>query len=67
MTLRQAEVLSLVAAGFTDKEIAARLGITPRAVSKHLERLYKQLQLRNRADAASAWTRALLSPSDGAV
>jgi DNA-binding CsgD family transcriptional regulator len=63
VTLRQAEVLSLVAAGFTDKEIAVRLGITSRGVSKHLERLYKQLQLRNRADAARVWTRGLHAPT----
>ncbi len=63
VTLRQGEVLSLLAAGLTDKEIALRLGITPRAVSKHLERLYRQLHFRNRADAAAAWTRGL-TPRD---
>ena len=56
VTLRQAEVLLLVSAGLTDKEIGARLGVTSRSVSKHLERIYRQLRLRNRADAAAAWT-----------
>lgn len=57
LTPRQDEILSLVAAGRSDKEIATRLGLTPRTISKHLERIYTKLQLPNRAAAAAFWTR----------
>jgi DNA-binding CsgD family transcriptional regulator len=39
LTPRQREILSLVADGASDKQIAARLGISYRTVRTHLERL----------------------------
>ena len=40
---RQAEVLALAAEGLRDAAIAARLGISPRTVEKHLQIAYEQL------------------------
>jgi DNA-binding CsgD family transcriptional regulator len=50
---RQAEVLALVAAGATNAAAAARLGISPRTVQKHLEHVYDRLGVRSRTAAAS--------------
>ena len=55
---RQEEVLSLIADGFTDKEIAARLGLRQRTVRTHLERLYARNGLHNRAGALTIWLRS---------
>jgi DNA-binding CsgD family transcriptional regulator len=55
---RQEEVLTLIAAGFTDKEIAVRLGVGQRTVRTHLERLYARHGLHNRAGALTAWLRS---------
>ena len=44
------EVLTLVADGLTNREIAARLGISPRTVESHRESLMKKLSLRSVAE-----------------
>jgi DNA-binding NarL/FixJ family response regulator len=54
-TPRQEEILGLVAEGCSDKEIASRLDLSCRTVSKHLERLYDKLGFRNRTIAAVVW------------
>lgn len=45
---RKREVLALVAAGFANKEIAGRLGVTPWAVEKHLRQLFRWYGVPNR-------------------
>jgi RNA polymerase sigma factor (sigma-70 family) len=42
---RELEVLRLVAAGFTSKQIAKKLNISPRTVSKHRENMMRKLQI----------------------
>jgi DNA-binding CsgD family transcriptional regulator len=59
---RQREIMLLVATGLSDKEIAARLQVSPHTVRTHLQRLYSQHSLRNRAEAAATWTRATAEP-----
>ena len=56
-TARQAQVLSLIAAGLSDKEIAARLGVSPRTVRTHLERFLREHRMSSRTEAATAWLR----------
>jgi DNA-binding NarL/FixJ family response regulator len=55
---RQEQVLSLIADGLTDKEIAVRLGLQQRTVRTHLERLYARHGLHNRAGALTIWLRS---------
>ena len=50
---RQREVLDWVAAGKTDAEIGEILGVSPRTVQKHLERVYDLLGVENRTAAAA--------------
>jgi DNA-binding CsgD family transcriptional regulator len=54
-THREAEVLSLAAAGWTNLRIARRLGITERTVRKHLSSVYEQSGRHGRASAAAWW------------
>jgi DNA-binding CsgD family transcriptional regulator len=54
---RQGEIMHLVATGLSDKEIAARLQVSPHTVRTHLQRLYAQHGLHNRAEAAATWTK----------
>jgi DNA-binding NarL/FixJ family response regulator len=51
LTEREREVLILIAAGSTNREIAARLYLSPHTVKEHTSALYRKLQARNRADA----------------
>lgn len=48
---RQREVLRWVAAGKTDRDVGAILGISPRTVHKHLQNVYAQLGVENRTAA----------------
>jgi DNA-binding NarL/FixJ family response regulator len=56
LTTREAEVLRLVALGGSNRDIAARLGVSDRTVQKHLERTFRKLGVSSRsAAAARAW------------
>ena len=63
---RQREIMLLLATGLSDKEIAARLQVSPHTVRTHLQRLYAQHGLRNRAEAAATWTRGRAEPAEDA-
>lgn len=53
LTRREAEVLSWVAHGRTNLEIAALLTMSPRTVQKHLERVFQKLGVESRTAAAA--------------
>jgi DNA-binding CsgD family transcriptional regulator len=57
LTHRQREVLDLLVAGLSNKEIAARLGISPKTVMHHTMAIYQVLGVRGRAEAAVAAVR----------
>jgi DNA-binding NarL/FixJ family response regulator len=57
VTPRQAEVLRLIATGLSDKQIASRLGVSPRTVQSHVDRLYLQNGLHKRTALIAAWVR----------
>ncbi len=48
---REREVLDLIAAGSTNREIAQRLYLSPHTVKEHTSALYRKLGARNRAEA----------------
>jgi DNA-binding CsgD family transcriptional regulator/tetratricopeptide (TPR) repeat protein len=53
LTPREAEVLSLVARGYTNREIAAALVISVRTASVHVSHILRKLDARNRLEAAA--------------
>ncbi len=57
VTPRQAEILTLVAFGLSDKQIAVKLGVSPRTIQSHLDRLFLQYGFHKRAAAVAAWLR----------
>jgi DNA-binding NarL/FixJ family response regulator len=48
---REREVLGMIAAGATNKEIAERLFLSPHTVKDHTSALYRKVGARNRAEA----------------
>ena len=48
---REREVLELISAGSTNREIAEQLYLSPHTVKEHTSALYRKLGARNRADA----------------
>jgi len=53
LTTREGEVLSWLAKGKTNRDIAQILGLSPRTVDKHLEQIYSKLGVENRTAAAA--------------
>ena len=54
LTPREREVLSLLAEGLTQDEIADRLVISPKTVATHIQRILGKLDVRSRARRAVA-------------
>jgi HD-GYP domain-containing protein (c-di-GMP phosphodiesterase class II) len=52
LTVREIEVLVLVARGMSNKQIAERLVITPKTTGNHVEHIYAKISASNRAAAA---------------
>lgn len=51
LSAREQEVLQLLAAGLQNKQMAARLGISPRTVERHCDGIYSKLGARGRTEA----------------
>lgn len=51
LSIRQREILRLIAHGEPDKEIASRLAISENTVSSHITLLMARLKARSRANA----------------
>ena len=53
LTEREAEVLRLVAAGLSNKEIAAELHLSAKTVSRHLSNIFTKIGVSSRAAATA--------------
>jgi DNA-binding NarL/FixJ family response regulator len=66
LTAREVEVLGLLAAGKTNKEIATELFLSVSTVQRHVANIYAKIGAHGRAEAtAYALTRGLAHPSEG--
>jgi DNA-binding NarL/FixJ family response regulator len=54
LTVREAEVLRLVAKGYTNKKVAENLGVSGCTVKNHLAKIYEKLNCSNRTEAVLA-------------
>ncbi|HRN84579.1 MAG TPA: response regulator transcription factor [Hyphomicrobium sp.] len=55
LTVRERELLTALAAGWTNLQIAARIGISRNTVKYHLKNLYDKLDVNNRAMAVALY------------
>jgi DNA-binding NarL/FixJ family response regulator len=62
LTAREGEVLHWLAGGKTNRDIAEILGMSPRTVNKHLERIYVKLGVETRASATAMAVHSLSAP-----
>jgi DNA-binding NarL/FixJ family response regulator len=66
LTGREAEVLALVAAGRTNREIAEALVLSHKTVARHLSNIFAKLEVSSRTQAAAyAFEHGLASPERG--
>jgi DNA-binding CsgD family transcriptional regulator len=59
LTTREAEVLTWISKGKTNHEIALILDFSPRTANKHLEQIFRKLNVENRTAAAAVTLRYL--------
>jgi DNA-binding NarL/FixJ family response regulator len=64
LTERERELLELIAQGFNNAEIAARLSISPKTVRNHISNIFSKLQVTDRAQAIIRARDAGLGRSD---
>lgn len=62
ITLREQEVLGLLAAGKSNKEIADKLGISPNTVKTQVASLYQKLEVQRRTQAVQKARELALIP-----
>ena len=62
LSLRETEVLRMVAAGLTDGEIAERLVLSPRTVHAHLRTIYRKLGVTSRTAAIRTASGIVMPP-----
>jgi DNA-binding NarL/FixJ family response regulator len=62
LTAREADVLALIGAGFTNREIAGRLFVSEATVKTHINHLFAKIGARDRAAAINYATRHGLDP-----
>jgi DNA-binding CsgD family transcriptional regulator len=63
LTERETEVLRLIADGLTTRDVAARLGISPRTVENYKQHMFAKLGVQSRAHAVAVASRGgLLGP-----
>jgi DNA-binding NarL/FixJ family response regulator len=62
LTARETEVLRLVAAGLTSKEISQELSVSVRTVGRHITNVYDKIGARSRAEATAYALRNGLTP-----
>ena len=54
LTIRQQQLISLVARGLTNKEIASQLNLSEFTIKNHLHRIMKQVEVETRYDMVNA-------------
>jgi len=68
LSLREVEVLQLVARGLTDNEVADQLFISPRTVARHLQSIYNKLGVSSRTAAtAIGFQHGVVSPAHARI
>jgi len=61
LSKRECDVLSCLQKGLSNKEIGMVLGISPRTVQKHLQRVYQRLGVESRVEAVVIMQRSGMS------
>ena len=59
LTERQTKIVEMIAAGYTDKQLAGRLGMSPSTLRTHLDRLFRRFGVHTRAALVAGWLRSL--------
>ena len=61
LSAREAQIMTLIAEGHSNGQIAAHLVLTEKTVKNHVNRIYAKLGAGSRSDAISRWGAELAS------
>lgn len=53
LSIRETEIIILIANGFSDKEISSKINISPRTIQTHVTRICSKLNAKNRTHAVT--------------
>ena len=67
LSVREAEIMDLVAQGLTNTQIARRLYLSEKTVKNHINRIFAKLGVTNRAHAVAVWLGTAGGPGDPAT
>ncbi|MBO0663808.1 response regulator transcription factor [Jiella sp. MQZ9-1] len=59
LNVRERELLDILARGWTNQQIANRIGMSENTVKYYLKNIYEKLNVRNRSMAVALWTREI--------
>ncbi|HEX3720616.1 MAG TPA: response regulator transcription factor [Verrucomicrobiae bacterium] len=59
LSAREREILDLLAEGLSNKEIAAKLNVSPYTIKNHLAKVFEKLHVRSRTEAVMAYLRPI--------
>ena len=66
LTAHELQIARLVAYGMTNREVAAKLFLSPKTIEYHLSQIYRKLDLRSRTQLASLMAQEMPEPSRAA-
>jgi DNA-binding CsgD family transcriptional regulator len=58
LTEKQTKIVEMIAAGYTDKQLAGRLGMSPGTLRTHLDRMFRRFGVHTRAALVACWLRS---------
>jgi DNA-binding CsgD family transcriptional regulator len=67
LTAHELQIARLVAYGMTNREVAAKLFLSPKTIEYHLSQIYRKLDLRSRTQLASLMAQEMPEPSKTAA
>src|SRR3954468_12952525 len=67
LTAHELQIARLVAYGMTNREVAAKLFLSPKTIEYHLSQIYRKLDLRSRTQLASLMAQEMPEPSNRAA
>ncbi len=67
LTAHELQIARLVAYGMTNREVAAKLFLSPKTIEYHLSQIYRKLDLRSRTQLASLMAQEMPEPSKSAA
>lgn len=58
LTQRQTQIVEMIAAGYTDKQVSTRLDMSRGTLRTHMDRMFRRFDVHSRAALVACWLRS---------